>query len=161
MKKIAAILFLLAAPAMAQTLPDKPQPTVHVKLINRFGKPETLRLPVEHRTVDRSFIVASVISQGLTFADVANTRYCLRLQACNEKNPVFGGAHPNAGVQWGISELAYGFTTYMARRQKRQNDAERAFGARITASNHWYIWPAMNTAVHTFGLVFTLAETHR
>ena len=162
-----ATLILAAFPAWAQReviqapdLPNKPEPTIRVKLIDESTKQKiTATLPVPHRTADRDWWLLTLASEAATVADVENTKLCLELPNNYETNPVYG-SHPSRLRLYGISEAIWGVDTYLSWKLKRSEDAAAAFGARRTWPR-WWLLPLSNIAGHTVGVLATIGNTGR
>ena len=159
MKFTLALLAILSAiPINAQDLPDKPIPTVRVKLVDDISHQRvTFTLPVKHRTVDKTWILLTLASAGVTVLDIENTRYCLRSGDCFEADPLYG-KFPSRARLWSISGPILAMTTYLSWRYKRSDDAALAFGAK-TAWTKWWIPQVSNIATHAVGVAFTIKNT--
>ena len=162
------LIFLLAGTCHAQCqpglkctdLPDKPTPTVRVKLIDEsINRPVWLTLPVPHRTADKSFWIAQALVQASTIVDVEVSVNSLKKSGVVELNPLLG-KHPSRLRYYGTNE-ALNFTIgYLSWRAKRSQDAAHEFGAK-QSWDRWWVASAATVAVHMFGVGFTLAETRR
>jgi hypothetical protein len=158
MNKALILALLMSGSACAQSLPDKPTPHVTVTLrddaTRRIFKQQ---IAIPHRTADRSWWLAMAGSTLLTVADVENTVYCLHSGVCVEDNPLYG-RDPSRLRLWSLSGPTLAATGYLSWREKRAEDAEKAFGVKLSRVR-WYWLPIVNGASHLFGVAYTLRNT--
>lgn len=167
------ILFLmLAAPVFGQGLPDKPQPTVKVQLTCKGNVICAERyhvnpaqnfyqeLPVPHRTADRAFILDTLLSFGMTAADVENSIYALNKPGTEEANFVFG-SHPSRGKYYAIVMPIAGLNAAFSYHYKREDDALKAAGLIGHKYAKWWVPNLINTIGHGIGVAVTASSTGR
>jgi hypothetical protein len=170
MKRL-ALLFLLAVPVGAQTLPFKPEPIVRVKLTciktdvacrSEYGtKPWYQPFRVEHRTADRKWDALTMASAALTVGDVENSLYALRQSRAREANPIFG-QHPTRLRYYGIILPVFGAEAYLSWQWKRGDDALRDAGIKPHHGfSSWWVPEMLNIGAHTVGILVTLGSTKR
>jgi hypothetical protein len=139
--------------------PEQSSGSVRVETANPASR--GVGLGTHHRTADKAWWAANLLSWGLTAADVENTQYCFHAMAtCYETNPIFGSRHPSRLRMYAITAPLAGFTSWLSYKWKREDDQDRAILGR-TAAVRWYVAPFINAGAHSFGLGFTLVNTGR
>jgi hypothetical protein len=74
--------------------------------------------------------------------DIEGTQACLQAHTCREANPIFG-SHPNRLRAYSITMPVNGLLIYLAAREKRRGDGNKAFAALyISAAVHAYFGKA-------------------
>ena len=154
------LFLLLAAPLHAQVyVPFKPLPTVRVQLTNgtrKWYEP----LPVTRPTTDKPYIISTLISGASVVGDCENTQYALHRPGTHEANPLFG-LHPTRLTCYGLSAPAFIGMTYFSWRYHREDHALADAGLPGHKWAKWWVPNVLNTAFHTFGILYTLSSTHR
>ena len=117
-------------------------------------------LPVPHRTAEKAFWLSTLISAGVTVADVENSMYALRRLGTSEANGLFG-SHPRRGVYYGIAAPACALNVLFSYHYKREDDALRAAGLPGHKCAKWWLPSALNTGAHVVGVAVTLGSTGR
>jgi hypothetical protein len=141
--------------------PNSPFGAAHVTLYDDAGHPSAWVLPVPHRTADRAFWVATGASFASVVVDVENTHYTFAsCRGCREANPIFFSRRPSRTRLYEIALPLTVLSTYLSYRQKRREDAEVAFGMKIPGPR-WWVYHAVTVGSHTFGTLFTIADTGR
>ena len=156
---IMAAAVICTRPVSAQQLPFKPQPTVTVKLTDgtrAWYQP----LVVPHRTADRAYWLSTLVSLGMTVADVENSHYALTRAGTMEANPLFG-SHPSRPVYYGITLPIFAINAAFSYHYKRQDDALAAAGLPGHRFAKWWLPNLMNTGVHAVGVGVTVGSTGR
>lgn len=156
MKLNLILCLLLASTLHAQELPLKPQAVIDVKLTDSIHIWKQ-SLTVPHRTIDRSFILISVISQAATLADDLNSIHALKRQGTSEANPLLKGETALIGVTEGIYFVNELFTY----RAKREDDALAYAGIPSHRYAKWWVIPICNIAPHVIGVGLTFKFTGR
>ena len=159
--KLRFILFALlaAAPAWGQELPFKPVPTVRVQLTDgtrKWYEP----LPVQRPTTDTHYIISTTVSLVSMVGDCENTEYALKRPGAHEANSLFG-PHPGRAMCYGLSAPVAIGMGYFSWRYHREDYALADASLPPHKLIKWWIPNALNTAFHTFGILYTVASTHR
>lgn len=158
---LAACVLFAVLPLHAQELPDKPQPTVRVKMVDEStNKNVWLALEVPQPTIDRAWLLWNGAAQASAVIDVENSVYSLKRPGVTEVNPILG-TNPGRAKYYALNEAVFGAMAYLSYRVKRENDASVAFGAPPRWHSKWWIIPAGEIAVHVFSTIYSVAKTGR
>jgi len=149
---------LWVTPIAAQSLPDKPIPTVKTDLIDEStNRHVVMSLRVPHSTTDRAWWIWTVTSIGATIADVEITQHlCLSNPQCREGNPIYGGSRPKRITQYAIAGGITSAATWYSWHRKRKDDAERAWGLDVKGVDHWWVIQLVNTLNHGVSSTITI-----
>lgn len=163
---------LLATPLIAQTLPNKPQPTVKIQLTCKldvkcqeaYGVKANQKfyrqLPVVQPTLDHAYVLSTTTSILLSIGDVENSLYALNKPGTQEANWLFG-SHPNRARYYAIILPVDAAAAIISYRYKREDQALKAAGYPSHRIVKWWLPEAMNSVGHTVGILITATSTGR
>ncbi|MGZ4816764.1 MAG: hypothetical protein ACXVZV_15215 [Terriglobales bacterium] len=127
--------------AHAQQTATERNPTT-TAAIQAFEAPSSVStVELKKRTVDRKFVITSVLLMGLTIADMERTQHCLGQHTCVEMNPML--PRSRAGM--------YAVNIPM-------NAAAMYLGYRLKSAGRksWLIAPSLMTAGHLVGAAWRM-----
>ena len=156
---ITGILGLCLASGVAAqdtVLPFRPKTNVSVQITDGTKK-WNQSLVVPHKTVDKSFVAWSAISQAATLADDFNTIYALQRPGTREANPLLR----SRAALFGVTEGLFVVDEIMAWRYKREDDALKYAGIPGHKYSKWWVVPMLNVGAHGLGVGLTLKFTGR